>query len=238
MDRLLFGVALVCLFPGTFSAFIKYGNAVLQQRPGWLLPFVIGTVLGILFDTGVIRKSSALHTFRHELGHAFAALIFFRRVDRFVVTRHKGGEVYHSAGFGGALADDVIGLAPYTIPTFYFISVLLRPVLPPGWFPWVDVWIGFTFGFHLWGGIRDIRRNYSKKPFIGASSRRKRVTDIASTGFIFSFIYIVTVSLAIHGILLAVMLNGYTGVLSWAHEFWAVTQHLPEFVSRMVALAK
>ena len=76
---------------------------------------------------------------------------------------------------------------------------LLNPIHPSSvdrfccligtWFPWFDIWIGFTFGLHLWGGLQDI-----------------------------------TVSLAIHGILLSVMLKGYGGIISWGQQFWSVTQ--------------
>ena len=127
----------------------------MKRSSRWLLPYLVGTVLGIFFDLAVVRRISGLDTFRHEVGHALTALVFFRRIDRFVVTRH-GGEVYHSGGFGGELADDIIGLAPYTIPVLYLSSVLVRPFFLSRWFPWFDVWVGFAFGLHLWGNFRDI----------------------------------------------------------------------------------
>ena len=233
--RFLFGLVLLFVFPGVISAFLKFGEAVLQV-PQWLVPFLVGSLSGAFFDLTVFRKVSGFDTFRHELGHAFGAVLFFRRIDHFVVTPYRGGEVYHSGGFGGELADDIIGLAPYTIPTFYLISVLARPFLKGTWFPWFDLWIGFTFGLHLWGGLRDIRRNYSREPFIGAWSGEQRLTDIASRGFVFSFIYIITVSLAIHGILLSVMLKGYGGIISWGQQFWSVTQGVVDLIPKMTNL--
>ena len=193
--------------------------------------------MGIFFDLAVVRRISGLDTFRHEVGHALTALVFFRRIDRFVVTRH-GGEVYHSGGFGGELADDIIGLAPYTIPVLYLSSVLVRPFFWSRWFPWFDVWVGFAFGLHLWGNFRDIRSNWSKKPFIGAWSGRERMTDIAARGFVFSFIYIITISLAVHGILLAVMLEGYRGILSWGQHFWPVTKNVFESIPSLLKVSQ
>ena len=232
--RFLFGFVLLFLFPGVVSAFLNFGEAVLRV-PQWLVPFFVGSLLGVIFDLSVFRRVSMLDTFRHELGHVFVALLFFRRIDHFVVTRH-GGEVYHSGGFGGEFVDDIIGLAPYTIPTFYLISVLARPFLNGAWFPWFDVWIGFTFGLHLWGGLRDIRQNYSREPFIGAWSGEQGLTDIASRGFVFSFIYIITVRLAIHGILLSVMLKGYGGIISWGQQFWSVTQGVVDLIPKVTNL--
>ena len=229
--RVLFGLVLLFFFPGVLSAFLYFGKVVLRG-PSWLLPYLVGTILGTVFDLGVVRKISALDIFCHEVGHALTALAFFRRIDHFVVTR-RGGEVYHSGGWGGAWADDIIGLAPYTIPTFYLISVLVRPFLRGTWFPWFDVWIGFAFGLHLWGGLRNIKQNYSREPFIGAWSGEQGLTDIASRGFVFSFIYIITVSLAIHGILLSVMLKGYGGIISWGQQFWSVTQGVVDLIPKV-----
>lgn len=232
--RVLFGLVLLFFLPGAFSAFLYFAKAVLQG-PGWLLPYLVGTIFGIFFDLAVVRKISALDILRHEVGHALTALVFFRRIDHFVVTRH-GGEVYHSGGLGGGLVDDIIGLAPYTIPVLYLASVLVRPILESRWFPWFDVWVGFSFGLHLWGSFRDIRSNWSRKPFIGAWSGNTLLTDIASRGFVFSFIYIIIVSLTIHGILLAIMLKGYAGILVWSQQFWAVTQSIIEKVPRIINL--
>jgi hypothetical protein len=85
--RLPIGIILLILFPGIFFSFLKAAEAILQ-RPGWLVPFMIGTVFGVVFDLFIVRKNSLLYTFLHELGHAFAA------------TRYSGGQVYYSVGFG------------------------------------------------------------------------------------------------------------------------------------------
>jgi len=233
--RFLFGFVLLFLFPGVVSAFLKFGEAVLRV-PQWLVPFLVGSLLGVIFDLSVFRRILVLDTFRHELAHAFAAMMFFRRVNRFVVTRYSGGGISWDGGFGGKLADDIIGLTPYTVPTFYFVSVLMRPLLTTSWFPWFDVWIGFAFGFHLWGGLRDIKWNWSKQPFIGARSGNQTVTDIARRGYVFSFIYIVTVTFMIHGVLLSVMLKGYGGIISWGQQFWSVTQGVVDLIPKMTNL--
>jgi hypothetical protein len=229
--RFFIGIVLLLFSPGIFSAFLRFGGIIIQ-RTEWLTLFLLGSFFGVVFDLAIVRKVSVLDTFRHELTHAFAAMMFFRRVNRFVVTRYSGGGISWDRGFGGELADDIIiGLAPYTIPTLYLISVLVRPLLSIAWFPWFDVWVGFAFGFHLWGGLRDIKWNWSKQPLTGAWSGNQ--TDIAYCGYVFSFIYIITVSLAIHGILLSVMLKGYGGIISWGQQFWSVTQGVIDLIPKV-----
>jgi hypothetical protein len=235
--RLVFGLILLLLFPGVFSAFLWAGRLFLRTDR-LLISILIGTILGIVFDQFVIKKVSYLQTLIHELGHASASLLLFRRVERFVATPYSGGEVYWSGGFGGEFGNDFIGLAPYTFPTFLFISVMVRPLLNSNWFPWFDIWIGFTFGLHAFGFVRDIRNNFSRRTFIGAWSGRQLQTDIASRGFIFSTIFIITLTLAIHGILLAIMLEGYRGILSWGQQFWPVTRNVCESIPKLLRMVQ
>lgn len=222
--RFPLAVLLLFLLPGCVSAF----SGALKHFWGafaWPLPFGIGAILGAILDLAVIGRVSVLNNFFHEWVHAFTALLFFRRIDRFVVTRYRGGEVYHSGGFGGELVDDVIGLAPYTIPVFYFISVLARPLIGYPYIPFFDLLVGFTFGLHAIGSMREVWRNWTSRTFLGAWSGVERKTDIADRGFVFSFIYIVTVNLAIHGLLLSILVNGYPGILSWANVVWDITKN-------------
>ena len=129
------------------------------------------------------------------------------------------------------MVDDVIGLGPYTIPVFYCVSVLIRPLVDPPYILYFDLFVGFTFGLHAIGNIREIWRNWTCRTFVAACSGVERKTDIAHRGFVFSIIYIVTVNLAIHGFLLSVLVKGYPGILSWATVIWGVTKNI------MIAIA-
>ena len=103
--------------------------------------------------------------------------------------------------------------------------MLVRPLVDRPYILFFDLLVGCTFGLHAIGSIREIWRNWTRRTFVGAWSGVERKTDIAHSGFVFSFIYIVTVTLAIHGLLLSVLAIGYSGILSWANVVLDVTKN-------------
>jgi hypothetical protein len=220
--RLVTALLLLILLRGLFLAFVSLVCLVLHSQD-LLLSLAAGILVGVLLDQFVIRKIPGAETFEHELTHAVAALLFFRRVSRFVVTRYEGGYLQHGGGFGGEFANDFIGLAPYVLPTFTSISVLARPFVPGGWFPWFDVWVGLTFGYHVWSTIREMRDNWSRRSFSSAETGEPCFTDIARRGFVYSLVFIVSITLAIHGVLLSVLVKGYAGIPVWWHMVWRDT---------------
>ena len=222
--RIPFAILLLVFLPGIVSSFWEALNLFLGSFSA-LLPFVIGAIIGAVFDLVlVIRKISALNNLIHDCGHAFTALLFFKRIDKFVLAEYRGGEVYYSGGFGGALVSDVIGLAPYSIPAIYCVLVLARASVDEHFFPH-DLVVGFYFGLYTIVSPREIWLDWTRSTFVGAWSGVERKTDLADRGFVFSFIYIVTVTLAIHGLLLSVLAIGYPGILSWANVVWDVTKN-------------
>jgi hypothetical protein len=220
--RFVIGIALLILLPGVAAGFAS-SVVLFVNTPTFLLPIAIGIVAGILLDQFVFRRMPVVETFEHEFTHAIVALMFFRRVTGFTV-RRRGGAMSHQGGFGGQFGTDCIGLAPYVMPTFAVFSVLARPLVPPPWFPWYDVWIGLTFGYHTWSALQEIGESWTKKRFVSVGTGEVTQTDIARRGYFYSAIFITTVGLAIHGVLIAVLLNGRHGVADWAHEFWKVTE--------------
>ncbi|MEN6317881.1 MAG: hypothetical protein ABFD82_03855 [Syntrophaceae bacterium] len=221
-QRMFVGLVLVILLPGIILAFLFFGRMLLDMPP-WAIYAGLGAAVGILLDAVLLSKIPGLETFEHELTHSVASLIFFRRVTRFVTTHYDGGYVEHTGGFGGTFGDDFIGLAPYFFPTFTVASVLVHPFLGSGWFPWFDLWIGFTFGYHVWSTVKETRRSWTKNLFLCASGQMDQ-TDIARRGFVFSFIYITALTLAIHTVLLVIMLKGYSGLPVWWYKVWLTTK--------------
>jgi len=219
--RFLTGVILLLLLPGVAAAF-AWNMVLLVHVPAILMPVAIGALLGILLDHFVFHRMPVVETFEHELTHAVAALMFFRRVTGFVVKR-KGGTVSYQEGFGGRLANDFIGLAPYILPLFTALSVVGRFFVPATWFPWYDGWIGLTFGYHIWSSIEEIGGAWTKRTFVSAGTGEVTQTDIARRGYIYSAIFIAAFSLAIHGALIAVLTRGAAGLTEWAREIWTVT---------------
>lgn len=219
--RFLTGTILLLLLPGVTAAFV-WNVVLLTHEPGILIPLALGALLGMMIDHFVFHRMPVIETFEHELTHAAAALMFFRRVTGFVVKR-KGGTVSYQDGFGGRLGNDFIGLAPYVFPLFAALSVAGRFFVPSSWFPWYDAWIGFTFGYHVWSSIQETGEAWTKKRFVSAGTGEVTQTDIARRGYIYSAIFIATFTLAIHGLLIAVMIKGTAGVAHWAREVWGIT---------------
>ena len=223
--RFLIALALLALSGGVIVSFLDFGGDLLRAG-GVVIPFAAGILIGIFVDQVILRRAPAIETFEHELTHALCAMLFLRRLESFVVRRGGGGAVRHRGNFGGTFGDDFIGLAPYFLPTFTVATVLVRPVLGSQWFPWYDVAIGTTFGFHLWTTARETQGNWTGRIFPDAISGQPTRSDIAERGFVYSFLFITVSSLAVMGFLAAVLVHGYHGIPDWARVVWDTTAHL------------
>jgi hypothetical protein len=242
--RFLIGTLLCVLLPGVTAAFTLH-VVFLAHAPTVLIPIAAGTFLGILLDHFVLHRMPVVETFEHELTHAVVALMFFRRVTGFVVKR-SGGTVTYQGSFGGQFGTDFIGLAPYIFPLFTALSVIGRLFVPPAWFPWYDGWIGVTYGYHVWSSIEEVRESWTKRSFVSAGTGKVTQTDIARRGYIYSAIFIAAFTIALHGLLIALLLKGFHGLGGWAWEVWSVTgivilqfgswlQRLPAWVSAHIS---
>ena len=221
--RPIVALTLLILFPGILSAFLVLGGQLLQASDV-SLPISCGALLGILLHRYVLSKIAGYETFVHEMTHAIAALMLFRRVTDFVATRHQGGYVYYGNGWGGELGNEFIGLAPYTLPIFTLFSTLARPLVPQYWFPWFDFFIGVTFGFHLLSTAHQIRLNWTSRRFVRAGAETYIQSDFAQRGCLYSAIGIACVTTAVHGLLIAVILYGFPGIARWGREVGATAK--------------
>jgi hypothetical protein len=206
-------LACLVLLPAAAREF-RDAVAALLRREYW--PLGAGAVAGIVLEHLLLRRVPGLEVFEHELTHAIAALFCFRRVTKFRITLRNGGYVAYSGG--GRLGDDFIGLAPYFLPILTVFTAAVRPLAPPAWFPWFDLWLGFTLGFHAWTALREARDNSGKGKVRAAGVRTK--TDIGRRGWIYSFLFIAAATLAIHGAVLRTIPSGYYGIVVWARHLW------------------
>ena len=99
---------------------------------------------------------------------------------------------------------------------------------------WWAALVGLTFGYHLWSTLHELRHNWSSEIFTAADGSAMH-TDIGRRGFVYSTIYIVTVTLGLHGLLLGIFLHGYPGAVAWARLAWPPTQALGERILAMGA---
>ncbi len=220
--RFLVGALLLFFLPGVAVAIWRLGQAFVA-RGHLVLPAVAGALAGVLLEHVVLRRYPVVGVFEHELTHAIAGLFFLRSIRGFVVTRRRGGLVRHTSGFGGRVGDDFIGLAPYVLPTFTAAVVLVQPLVQRQQLAWWAALVGLTFGYHLWSTLHELRHNWSSEVFTAVDGRSTH-TDIGRRGFLYSAIYIVTVTLGLHGLLLGIFLHGYPGAVAWARLAWPPTQ--------------
>ena len=222
--RLLTALVLLLLLPGAALALValarEFGRA---GEPFWAV--LAGALTGLALERYLLRHIPGLEVLEHEFAHALAALLFCRRITRFKVSLSRGGQVAHTAGFGGAAGDDFIGFAPYVLPTFTAVLVLLRPLLGAGPHPYLDVAVGLTLGYHTGSTAWEVGQSFTRKVFRAVDGSLTR-TDLGERGLIYSLLYILTVTLAIHGLLLAVFLHGYRGVADWARLAASSSWHL------------
>ena len=127
--RLIVFFAALGLLPGATAALLDCAMRLARQPDaGW---FLAGAAVGVIVCRPLLRRLPVLETFEHELTHAVAALCLLRGVRRFKVTWRRGGYVEHQSG--SRLGDDVIGLAPYMVPTATLAAALFTPlVVAPG----------------------------------------------------------------------------------------------------------
>lgn len=115
-------------------------------------------------------------------------------------------------------------MAPYVLPTFTAFSVLLGPLFPPRFRILYAAWVGLTLGYHTWSTLRETRLAWSSGIFPSAGNGEMTPSDVARRGFVFSALYIATVTTAIHGLLISIFLTGYRGVATWWSHVWPTTR--------------
>jgi len=128
-----------------------------------------------------------------------------------LATRPAGQGPGELETFGGDFGTLLIGLAPYYLPTFTLISVLVRPLIPAGWFPWFDGFIGTTLAFHICSTPEETKQAWTKRSFTGAGDNQKTKSDIGKVGFIFAFLVIAGFGLFLMGLALQLIGSGYAG---------------------------
>jgi hypothetical protein len=211
-----FILSLFALFfaPGLAIAFWKGILMMITNQALWM-PVAAGFLLGIVLYEVIFKRWWGFSTFEHELTHALVALLFFRRIKKFVVTRYEGGYIVNTSGFGGEAGNHFIALAPYFLPTFTLLSVLIRPFLPATWFPCYDVWIGITFSYQTLSNFGELKQNWTAKPFRQAGTGAQINTDIGQEGFIFSFVMIVTLKLLFLSMMMFIAAGDYAAMTEW-----------------------
>jgi hypothetical protein len=208
--RFFLGLIALFIIPGSALAFWDALLVIARDKDLWI-PLICGLGAGVPLYFIVIKKIPAISTFEHELTHALVALLFFRRIHKFIVTSRRGGQVQYSGNFGGEFGTLLIGLAPYYLPTFTLIAVLVRPLLPAEWFPWFDGFIGATLAFHICSTPEETKQAWTKRSFAGAGDNQKTKSDIGKVGYVLAFLVIAGFGIFLVGLSLQLIGSGYAG---------------------------
>lgn len=208
--KFLFSLISLFLIPGSAIGLYAALVAVFSNHELWI-PITIGFGSGLVVSVLIIRHFRWFTTFEHEFTHALAALLFFRKISRFIVTAKKGGCVEYSGGFGGKFGNLIITMAPYFLPTFSVIAVLFIPLVPPASIFYYLVFTGFTLAFHIMNSLSGTYANWSKQQVTNVRGETS-VTDIGRIGYIAAFLSITGLTLFSYGIALSMIHSGYPGI--------------------------
>lgn len=225
--NLIFGVVLLAVLPAVFSQFIRnVGEFFLHFT--WY-PIAIGTVIGFFAERFLDRHFPEFAIFEHEITHALVGIPFGFIPIGITVSRHRGGECRQICLLVGPLialypiSKRIVTLAPYFMPTFTLVMSLFRPDVPTAWLMMYDVGIGVTFGYHTLSTLVEVRENFTSKTIESAGSGGLIKSDFGMTGMVFSPILILVATLAVHGLILAVIIHDYPGMTEWAKGIFQST---------------
>ena len=190
--RILIGCVCVPLIYGYGTAWWHLLTQASGQYQRFLWPGA-GLGLGVILWVFWLRRTSGYRMFwepfEHELTHAIFAILLFKKMHRFSVTKGEGGFIVHE---GNNLA---IRLAPYFFPTPVVPALLLKPIIRPELTPAVDALIGFTLFLYLVGTVHELD---------------PRQPDIASTGIVLSVLIIALMNMIFLGFIVTVSGYGFT----------------------------
>ena len=164
--------------------------------------FVTYIVFTIVLTT--LRISHNLNwfmKFTHELTHTFMALLFFKKINEFVV---KGRECYVNYKVGKyGIGYIPITLSPYCIPIYTFMIFPFRFAGDYHYMIFFDALIAFSYAFHLHSSIKQTRFTQP---------------DIENCGIARSVSYLAFTHLAVASLILAIPKGGV--LKAFGRVFW------------------
>lgn len=162
----LFGL-LALLFLAVFITSLAKNTIDMWVRIGWSWKHAgnyVGLIAGfatyiLLATTRSIFKISHNRNwfmkFTHELTHTLVALLFFKKINEFVV---RGRECYVNYKVGKyGIGYVPITLSPYCIPIYTFMIFPFRFAGDNNYMIFFDALIAFTYAFHLHSFIKQTR---------------------------------------------------------------------------------
>ncbi|MFH1464031.1 MAG: hypothetical protein ABIO70_06580 [Pseudomonadota bacterium] len=219
LARLLLALVFLGLTPGLVVVCAPLGAALLDE-PRRLALLLGGLVLGLGFHRALLRRMSGYLTLQHECKHAIMALFFLRRIEGFVVTWRRGGEVRFRGGLGGALGDHAIGLAPYFLLLTALPAALVLPLAPAEWGLAPPLVLGFLVALDLANIVHDLRCNFHREVFQAVDGSIVR-SDVGRRGYALTVASILFYGGAQLILVLQLLVHGYAGLPDLARALGA-----------------
>lgn len=150
------------------------------------------------------KNETWFQTTSHEITHAIVGIFFFHKIHS-MESKEGEGAVCHS---GSRIGNMFISLAPYCLPIFTFLFLLLRLLGSDSSMSVFDVIIGITLAFHIHCFIAQTRPSQP---------------DIANIGVVVSYLFIFTALVLNFSIILVTVTHGLLGgVAHLAVRYWDI----------------
>ena len=214
----LFGL-LALLFLAVFITSLAKNAIDMWVRVGWswrhagnYVGLLAGFVAYILLATtrsilGFSHNRNWFMKFTHELTHTLMALLFFKKINEFVV---KGRECYVNFKVGKyGIGYVPITLSPYCIPIYTFMIFPFRFAGDSHYMIFFDALIAFTYAFHIHAFIKQTRFTQQ---------------DIENCGIARSVTFLAFTHLAVVSLILATPKGGVLKALG--RVFWEYPWHI------------
>ena len=140
---------------------------------------------------------SPLTIFAHEATHMLAAVLTFHKPTGMNIVEDKGGS-FSYAGKGNWF----ITIAPYFVPTFPLIWMIVGLFLKQPFETWYIFSYGFLVGFHISANLTQM---HVQQP------------DFKKAGWIFTILFIPSANMLCAGYLWCFALKGWSGLSLWNH---------------------
>ena len=190
-------IAILCLFFLPASVMMMWHQLIIfNQKSSQFINLILGFGIYMLIWYYYIRKTnvSILSTFEHEITHCIFAWLTLNRVVSLTATLKKGGHMKYEGH-----SNWLISIAPYFFPTLTFVILLISGALGYSENHLNFILIGASLGYHITSTFHETHHAQ---------------TDLQEVGFIFSIIFLPTANLICYSIVLAVLIEGWKGLMN------------------------
>lgn len=208
---------LICSF--ALEAWLFLVSNVKFEHIKW---FALGFLLYIIIYPFMAQKrKEVFEDFEHELAHAVVGFVFLKGTRKFIVNP-RPQPIDSTTEEGSRVAFDppvepnfLIALAPYYLPTFTVLLLMIEPIVFYPIHEVIDFLIGFTLALHCVSLLKNFRLIQ---------------TDITRVGVIFSFVVTCILNTVILVITLCVVSSDYASILRYFESSLARTMESYEMV--------